>query len=78
METQTQDHWKAHLLATSEEFRSLSEQHAQLKRQIEEIESKPHVTGDDEIEEQRLKKQKLHLKDIMNELLEHSRSATTT
>ena len=78
LENQTQDDAKAHLLATNEQFRSLSEQHAQLKKQIEEIESKPHVTGADEVEEQRLKKLKLHIKDQMNELLAHSRTATVS
>jgi uncharacterized protein YdcH (DUF465 family) len=77
VEHQTQDEdLKAHLLATNEQFRSLSEQHAQLKHRIEEIESKAHVTGLDEIEEQRLKKQKLHLKDQMIEILENYKHAS--
>jgi uncharacterized protein YdcH (DUF465 family) len=76
MENHTQDEdFKAHLLATNEHFRQLSEQHAQLKHQIEEIESKPHVTGEDELEEQRLKKLKLHIKDEMNEILASARHA---
>ena len=70
MEQQIHDEeLKAHLLSTNEQFRSLAEQHAHLKHQIEAIESKPHVTGEDELEEQRLKKLKLSLKDQMNELL---------
>jgi uncharacterized protein YdcH (DUF465 family) len=70
MEHQTQDEeLKAHLRMNSQHFRALSEQHAQLKQQIEAIESKPHVTGEDELEEQHLKKLKLSLKDQMNELL---------
>jgi uncharacterized protein YdcH (DUF465 family) len=77
MENYTQDEdFKAHLLATNEQFRKLSEQHAHLKHQIEEIEAKPHVTGEDELEEQRLKKLKLHIKDEMNEMLAISRHAT--
>lgn len=77
MENHTQDEEnKAHLLATDEHFRALSEQHARLKQQIEEIESKPHLTGDDELEEQRLKKLKLHLKDQMTDILSHHRPAT--
>ena len=77
MENHTQEEeFKAHLLATNEQFRKLSEQHAQLKHQIEEIESKPHVTGEDELEEQRLKKLKLHIKDEMNEMLASARHAT--
>ncbi len=78
MENHTQDDLKAHLLATHEQFRTLAEQHAQLKRQIEEIESKPHVTGDDELEEQRLKKLKLHIKDQMNDLMAQYRTASVS
>ena len=76
MENHTQDEsFRAHLLATNGHFRELSEQHAQLKHQIEEIEAKPHVTGEDELEEQRLKKLKLHVKDEMNEILASARHA---
>jgi uncharacterized protein YdcH (DUF465 family) len=74
MENHTQEEeLKAHLLSTDQQFRSLCEQHAQLKHQIEEIESKPHVTEADELEEQRLKKLKLHLKDQMNDILMQSK-----
>jgi uncharacterized protein YdcH (DUF465 family) len=77
MENHTQDEeLKAHLLATDEHFRELAEQHAQLKRQVEAIEAKPHVTEADEIEEQRLKKLKLHVKDQMNEILSQHRHAS--
>lgn len=66
MENHTQDEeLKAHLLAVNEQFRLLCEQHAQLKKKIGEIEAKPHVTEADELEEQRLKKLKLSLKDQM-------------
>jgi uncharacterized protein YdcH (DUF465 family) len=78
MENHTQEDLKAHLLATNEQFRTLAEQHAQLKRQIEEIESKPHVTSDDELEEQRLKKLKLHVKDQMNDLMAQYRTASVS
>ncbi len=78
MENQTPEELKAHLLATDEQFRTLAEQHAQLKREIEAIESKPHVTSTDELEEQRLKKQKLRLKDRMNEILAHYRTASVS
>lgn len=70
MENHTQDEeLKAHLLATNEQFRLLYEQHAQLKHQVEEIEAKPHVTEADELEEQRIKKLKLSLKDQMLEMM---------
>jgi uncharacterized protein len=79
MENRTQDEeLKAHLLETNEQFRTLAGQHAQLKRQIEEIESKPHVTPADEIEEQRLKKLKLHAKDEMNQIIARYKHASVT
>ncbi|MGH9593833.1 MAG: DUF465 domain-containing protein [Bryobacteraceae bacterium] len=65
---------KAHLMATSDEFRSLTRQHAQYHRQLEELEAKSHLTLEDEAEEQRLKKQKLRLKDQMNQILARSRT----
>jgi uncharacterized protein YdcH (DUF465 family) len=64
-----QEELKAHLMATNEEFRSLAEKHAAYHSQLERIESKTHMTLEDEVEEQRLKKQKLRLKDQMNEIL---------
>ena len=77
MENRTQEEeLKAHLLATNEQFRTLAEQHAQLKRQIEEIEAKPYVTEADELNEQKIKKQKLQLKDQMNEILAQYKHAS--
>ena len=79
MENHTQEEdLKAHLLATDETFRNLAEQHARLKKQIEEIEHKPHVTEADELEEQRIKKLKLHIKDQMNEILSQYKHASVS
>ena len=66
---QLQEELKAHLMATNEEFRALAAQHAEFKRQVDAIESKPHVTPEDEMEENRLKKLKLRVKDQMNEIM---------
>ena len=63
-----QDELKAHLMATNEEFRSLAEKHAEYHRELEKIEAKEHMTLADEDEEQRLKKQKLRLKDQMESI----------
>jgi len=60
---------KAHLMATSQEFRKIASEHAEYHRQLEALEAKSHFTPGDEEEEHRLKKQKLHLKDRMNEIL---------
>ena len=66
---QIQDELKAHLMATSEEFRQLVAKHAEYKRQVEAIEAKPRLTPEDEVEESRIKKLKLRLKDQMNQFM---------
>jgi uncharacterized protein len=68
MET-NQDELKAHLMATSEEFRAIATQHCQFHKELEALEAKPHLTDEEQVEEQRLKKVKLRLKDQMNEIL---------
>ena len=69
MENNSQDELKAHLMATSEEFRALTGQHAQYHKRLEELEAKHHLTDEEQVEEVRLKKQKLRLKDQMNAIL---------
>ena len=69
MENNTQDELKAHLMATSEEFRAMAAQHTQLHKQLEELEAKARLTEAEQVEEHRLKKQKLRLKDQMNQIL---------
>jgi uncharacterized protein YdcH (DUF465 family) len=66
---QAQTELKAHLMATSEEFQQLAAQHAEYERQLDAIEAKPHVTPEDEVEEHRIKKLKLRVKDQMNEVM---------
>ena len=64
-----QEELKAHLMAASDEFRALAAQHAELKQKLQAIESKQHLTLEDEHQEHQIKKQKLRLKDQMNEML---------
>ncbi len=64
-----QEELKAHLMATSEEFRALASQHTQLHRQLEQLEAKSHLSEQEQIEESRLKKQKLRVKDRMNAIM---------
>jgi uncharacterized protein YdcH (DUF465 family) len=66
---------KAHLMATSEEFRQLAAQHAEYDRLLDAIEAKPHVTPQDEVEEHRIKKLKLRVKDQMNEVMARYKAA---
>ncbi|MEJ5369457.1 MAG: YdcH family protein [Bryobacteraceae bacterium] len=69
MEKLTQEALKEYLMQHNEEFRALAEKHAEYKRMIEAIESKPHLTPEDELEEHRLKKLKLHVKDQMHQIM---------
>jgi len=69
MDVTTQDDLKAHLMATDEQFRQLAHEHSQCDQLIEKLEAKPLLTGDEEAEEHRLKKLKLHLKDQMMEMM---------
>ena len=71
---QAQPELKAHLMATSEEFRQLVAQHAEYDRLLDAIEAKPHVTPEDEVDEHRIKKLKLRVKDQMNDILAHSKA----
>ena len=72
---QAQPELKAHLMATSEEFRQLVAQHAEYDRLLDAIEAKPHVTPEDEVEEHRIKKLKLRVKDEMNEVMARYKAA---
>ena len=69
----TQEELKAHLMATDEEFRHLADQHAQFHTQLEALEAKPHLTPEEELEEHRLKKMKLRIKDQMNGIISRHR-----
>lgn len=65
----TQDDLKAHLMQTNDEFRRLASQHSEYHKQLETLEGKPHLSPEEEVEEHRLKKLKLRLKDQMTEIL---------
>ena len=67
---------KAHLMATDPKFQELVAQHAQLKKRLDVIEAKEHLTLEDEDQEHEIKKQKLRLKDLMNQMLSHNRPQT--
>jgi uncharacterized protein YdcH (DUF465 family) len=69
MELQNQQQVKAHLMATSEEFRLLAQKHAELDRRVTEMESQDYLSAQERLEEARLKKLKLYVKDLMNEQL---------
>ena len=68
-----QEDLKAHLMQTDDEFRQLAARHMEYHQKLETIESKPRLTPQDEVEEHRLKKLKLHCKDQMNQILNRYR-----
>ena len=57
------------LLTESEEFRKAKQTHSELARQLEEMENRPHLTPQDEIDIKILKKKKLAYKDQMEKIL---------
>ena len=57
------------LLEENEEFRKAFEEHREYKRRVKELEKKGVLTEDERLEEKRLKKLKLALKDRMEEML---------
>ena len=75
MELNTQDELKAHLMATSDEYRELVARHNDYDRRLEQLEAMSHLSDDEQMEEVRLKKLKLHLKDQMNDLLHRQAGA---
>ena len=64
---------KEHLMSENPEFRRLVEEHQQYASKLEELNNRHHMTEQDHIEEVRLKKKKLHLKDQMNSMIQHFR-----
>lgn len=69
----TQEELKAQLMQQSEEFRLLAKQHADLKQRVHELEAKPHPSEDEQLEEARLKKLKLQIKDQMTDYMTRHR-----
>lgn len=73
MEQNAQEEIKAHLLQTSEEFRHLMEQHHEYDALVAALENKSVLSAEDELEEHRLKKFKLQLKDQMEKMVSEYR-----
>ena len=74
MERNAQEQIKAHLMETSPEFRQLAAQHCDYAKKLEALEALPHLTDEEQIEEVRLKKLKLRLKDQMEAIMSEYRS----
>jgi len=74
MERNATEEIKAHLMETNEEFRNLAMQHSNYARQLDDLESRPHLSEQDQLEEVRLKKLKLRLKDQMEAIVRGTRT----
>jgi uncharacterized protein len=62
---------RSQLLASNDEFRRLAQEHTQYSQRLESLIQKRYLSEDEKLEEVRLKKLKLRLKDEM-ERIEHS------
>jgi len=74
MESNGLEQIKAHLMETNPEFRQLASQHCDYAHKLEALEALPHLTTDEQLEEVRLKKLKLRLKDQMEAIMSQSRA----
>ncbi len=61
------------LLANHDEFRRLAQEHSHHSERLNTLSKKQYLTDEDKLEEVRLKKLKLRLKDQM-ELIEHQQT----
>jgi uncharacterized protein len=74
MERMAQEEMKAHLMATNEEYRQLAQQHSEYADKLDALEALPHLTDEEQLEEHRLKKIKLRLKDQMEAIVSQHRT----
>jgi uncharacterized protein YdcH (DUF465 family) len=65
------------LLETNEEYRQLATKHHELDDRLQELSSKHYLSDSEQIEEVTLKKQKLRLKDRMEDIARSLRRSTS-
>jgi len=70
MDARTLEQLRAHLMETDPGFRRLAEQHSEYDSRLRELGSRHYLTEEEKLEEVRLKKLKLRLKDQMQEMLD--------
>ena len=64
------------LLASNDEFRKLAQEHAQYAQRLDSLTTKKYLSEVEKLEEIRLKKLKLRLKDQMEQLEQQARRTT--
>lgn len=64
---------KQHLMATNDEFQRLATEHQSYKEKLQALAGKPYLTDQEQFEEARMKKLKLHLKDQMETMMSEYR-----
>lgn len=65
---------KDHLMASHDEFRKLAVEHTQYAERLDSLTQKRYLTEDEKMEEVRLKKLKLRLKDQMESIAREYRA----
>jgi uncharacterized protein YdcH (DUF465 family) len=74
----TADSLREELLTHDQEFRSLYEKHQDCERRLTELHQKSLLSEMDELEEKKIKRQKLFLKDQMEAILRQRRTEEAT
>lgn len=69
---------KHELASQNEEFNVLLRNHHEHEKRLAELASKTYLSTDEELEEKKLKKEKLHLKDRMEEIFREHRARVGT
>ena len=64
------------LMAGNVEYQRLRDEHTRYAHQLDQLEAKHYLTEQEKVEEVRLKKLKLHLKDEMETLVQRTRLAS--
>lgn len=57
------------------ELETLVTRHQHLNRQVDELNGQPHLTAEEKIELSRLKKEKLRIRDMIEQIVQKKRSA---
>ena len=68
------DEIKNELSVSNEEYKTLLQEHHDHERRLAELASKSYLSTEEDLEEKRLKKEKLHLKDRMEEIVREHRA----